>query len=102
MTTIYLTTITVQGLTIKQALALGLFYDFFRSHKELILSDEAVDAVQKVRNNKNKKAILNIDSFRKEYQELKANEFNATSSDNLTRSYFSVHPHTTAFGLLFG
>lgn len=61
----------------------GEFLTYFKRNKNLILSEQVINVITKLRSTDDKKEILAIDAYRKDKFEERANCFNGTSSDNL-------------------
>ena len=61
----------------------GEFLTYFKRNKNLILSEQVINVINKLRSIDDKKEILAIDTYRKEKFEEQTNYFNGTSSDNL-------------------
>jgi hypothetical protein len=61
----------------------GEFLTYFKNNKNLILSEQVINVITKLRSADDKREILAIDSHRKDKFEEQANCFNGTSSDNL-------------------
>lgn len=73
----------------------GEFLPYFKKNKNLILSEQVIKVITKLRSADDKKEILAIDSHRKNKFEEQANYFNGTSSDNLMMGNYN----NTAFRL---
>ena len=77
---------TVNGVTLNVAQLVvrkGEFLPYFKRNKNLILSEQVINVVTKLRSANDKREILAIDAYRKDKLEERANCFNGTSSDNL-------------------
>lgn len=61
----------------------GEFLTYFKRNKNLILSEQVINVITKLRSADDKAEILAIDAYRKDKFEERANYFNGTSSDNL-------------------
>ena len=61
----------------------GEFLTYFKRNKNLILSEQVINVINKLRSIDDKKEILAIDTYRKEKFEEQTNYFNGTSSDKL-------------------
>lgn len=61
----------------------GEFLTYFKNNKSLILSEQVINVITKLRSADDKAEILAIDAHRKDKFEELANSFNGTSSDNL-------------------
>lgn len=71
--------LTVAQLVVRK----GEFLPYFKRNKNLILSEQVINVITKLRSADDKKEILAIDAYRKDKFEERANCFNGTSSDNL-------------------
>lgn len=77
---------TVNGVTLNVAQLIvrkGEFLPYFKRNKNLVLSEQVINVITKLRSADDKKEILAIDAHRKDKFEERANCFNGTSSDNL-------------------
>lgn len=61
----------------------GEFLTYFKNNKNLILSEQVINVITKLRSADDKAEILAIDAHRKDKFEELANSFYGTSSDNL-------------------
>lgn len=61
----------------------GEFLTYFKRNKNLILSEQVINVITKLRSADDKREILAIDAHRKDKFEELANSFYGTSSDNL-------------------
>lgn len=71
--------LTVAQLVVRR----GEFLPYFKRNKNLILSEQVINVITKLRSADDKAEILAIDAYRKDKFEEQANCFNGTSSDNL-------------------
>lgn len=67
----------------------GEFLTFFKRNKNLILSEQVINVITKLRSADDKREILAIDSYRKDKIEEQANIFNGTSSDNISMGNYN-------------
>lgn len=77
---------TVNGVTLNVAqlvVCKGEFLPYFKRNKNLVLSEQVINVITKLRSADDKAEILAIDAYRKDKFEEQANCFNGTSSDNL-------------------
>lgn len=61
----------------------GEFLTYFKKNKNVILSEQVINVILKLRSANDKAEILAIDAYRKNKLEQEANSFYGTSSDNL-------------------
>jgi len=61
----------------------GEFLTYFKKNENVILSEQVINVILKLRSADDKKEILAIDAYRKDKLEREANCFNGTSSDDL-------------------
>lgn len=77
---------TVNGVTLNVAQLVvrkGEFLPYFKRNKNLVLSEQVINVITKLRSADDKREILAIDAHRKDKFEELANSFYGTSSDNL-------------------
>lgn len=67
----------------------GEFLTYFKRNKNLILSEQVINVITKLRSADDKREILAIDSYRKDKIEEQANVFNGTSSDNISMGNYN-------------
>lgn len=89
----------INGFTFAQSIKLGLFLNFFKANRDLVISKEALKLVENMQNEEKRSAILSVNKWRMENPK---QEFNASCSYNLTKSYYSQHTHSTMFGVFYG
>lgn len=66
----------------------NLFFNYFKSNNQLILSEQVRKVVTKLHSS-DKKAILSLDTYRKEQQEIITNYFPCISSNELKTGNFN-------------
>lgn len=67
----------------------GEFLTYFKRNKNLILSDQVVNVITKLRSADDKAEILAIDSYRKDKFEEQANSFYGTFTDNIAMGNYN-------------